>query len=566
MKKQILSISILISALAFSFVLIHNAAAQSSFSSSPLSNITYPIIELGNCTDQASCKTYCDNPDNTSACVDFADKNNIFTKEEVATAKKFIAVGSKGPGECKGKDECQTYCEDTDHIDECVSFAESSGLMSQDELKGARKVQAAIKKGVKLPACKNKKECDTYCEDASHMEECINFAQEAGLISGKELQDSQKVLNAVKQGVTPPPCRGKDACDVYCADESHIDECTNFAVAAGLITADEARVVKETGGKGPGGCKNKSECDTFCSSPDNRAACSAFAEEHGLTPPGQGGEGDQGGPDGQSGPGGPDGQGGPGGQGGPSGGPNEGQGFNPGSGQGGGQSQGANPNPVKCIEDCELAGRNCVSQVDNGQKQTCEDNNKNCNENCNQNVCQDKDGVPHNVAACNSCFSQCVSSGKPCWDIAVAENSACTTTKDQCVGQCQKDSKPSKPLKLSAPNQPNQPVQPGNNFQPGPGATNPGGQGLPPQSGPGGCQGPMECQAYCASHQAECQAFKQQQKALGQPGQQPQQPQQPSGPQGGGQPPSGGPDDGGFGGGGPGSPGFLNQWWWSLNN
>src|SRR3989338_4698512 len=73
-------------------------------------DIQFPVKELGNCQDKSSCKSYCDKPENAKACVNFAEKNNLMSKEEVETAKKFIAAGNKGPGGCSGKNECETYC------------------------------------------------------------------------------------------------------------------------------------------------------------------------------------------------------------------------------------------------------------------------------------------------------------------------------------------------------------------------------------------------------------------------------------------------------------------------
>ena len=455
MKKYILNCFILIPAVIFS-VIINNAAAQSNdISSDALSKLTYPIIELGGCKDRADCKIYCDDSANTAACVSYAEKNNLLSQEELQIGKKFVAGGAKGPGNCTGKNECQTYCEDKAHIDECVSYAENNGLMSEQDLQKAKKVQAAIKKGVKFPACNNKKECDAYCEDSSHMEECITFAQEAGLLSDEELKNTQKVLTAVKQGVKPPACKGKDACDAYCAEESHADECINFAVASGLVTSEEAKIIKETGGKGPGGCKNKSECDSYCSISGNQESCLNFAVEHNLISQEQFNQIKQG--DGQGGPGGGTGPGNGAGQG--QGGPNQGQGFNPGSGQGGGQSQNTNPNPVKCIEDCEYVGKTCVGQAGDEGK-VCASEGQYCRTVYCETYGVQGDNRPtqEQYHACND--NVCTPTEKRCNDAVVAKSAACTTTKDVCVMECQKASKSAKPTPPSQPNQPSQPTPP----------------------------------------------------------------------------------------------------------
>ena len=301
-------------------------------------NIQYPVAELGNCEDKEACKIYCDKPENIKTCVNFAEKNNLMSQEELQEVKKFMAVidsGVKGPGGCINPRVCEKYCDNISHINECISFAEENNLIPPPELEEAKKVQAAIAKGINPPACGNKKACDVYCDNSEHMEECITFAEAAGFLQGKELSDAQKMLAALKRGVKPPPCKGKDACDeycsnpdnmevcinfameagfmeeqekadaqkmlsalkkgvkppkcknkedcdVYCSQDEHFEECTNFAEAAGFMTAEEAEMARKTGGKGPGGCKGKEECESFCNNPDNQETCFNFAKENGL--------------------------------------------------------------------------------------------------------------------------------------------------------------------------------------------------------------------------------------------------------------------------------------------
>ena len=92
-------------------------------------------------------------------------------------------------------------------------------------------------------------------------------------MSDKEKEDSQKILQAIRKGVKPPACKGKEECDVYCNEESHFEECMNFAEAAGFMTAEDAAMARKTGGKGPGDCKGKEECEQFCQNPENQEEC-----------------------------------------------------------------------------------------------------------------------------------------------------------------------------------------------------------------------------------------------------------------------------------------------------
>lgn len=252
-------------------------------SSEAMEALQYPVAELGSCGSKEECKAYCDEPGNLESCLTFAEKNRLMPEKEIQMAKKFLAAGAKGPGGCTGKDSCEAYCNDTDHIDACVAFAEENGLMSGDELQEAKKVQAAVKRGVKPPACRGKEECDAYCESPDHMPECITFAKAAGLMSEEEQANAEKMLQAVQNGAKPPACRGKKECDAYCAKDENFDECVTFGKAAGFMSEDEYEMAKKTRGKGPGGCRGKEECDAFCnSSPENENICLNFQIENGI--------------------------------------------------------------------------------------------------------------------------------------------------------------------------------------------------------------------------------------------------------------------------------------------
>ncbi|MBI2507102.1 MAG: hypothetical protein HYW09_00625, partial [Candidatus Niyogibacteria bacterium] len=77
-------------------------------------------------------------------------------------------------------------------------------------------------------------------------------------------------------------CGGKEECDVYCSEESHFNECLDFAEAAGFIAPEEVEMARKTGGKGPGNCRGREECEGFCQNPANQETCFSFAKEHGL--------------------------------------------------------------------------------------------------------------------------------------------------------------------------------------------------------------------------------------------------------------------------------------------
>ncbi len=249
--------------------------------------VIFPIKELGNCTDQTSCKAYCGVTANMAACLDYAQSHNLMKPEEIIQARKMTAIAETGgPGGCKDKDSCATYCENsTDNLNECVAFAEKSGMVSGDVLKEMQNIQGALKAGGQLPGgCKNKNDCQVYCSASAHMEECIGFAEKSGMLKGKELEEAKKILPFIKSGETPGGCTTKEQCQTYCADSSRAVECVSFAEKAGLISKEEADMARKTGGKGPNGCTSKESCDAFCNQKANQQSCLNFAKEHDLIP------------------------------------------------------------------------------------------------------------------------------------------------------------------------------------------------------------------------------------------------------------------------------------------
>lgn len=271
----VLSFLILSAAIFVSFWIITQAQTQ---------NIVFPIAELGNCKNQEECRIYCDKTENIETCVNFAESRNLISAEEAARARKFKEAGP-GPGGCETKDACESYCEDTAHIEECLSFAEKHGLMPEDEIKKAKVIAGALKEGVKLPGgCKGKKQCDLYCSEPGHLEECFSFAERTGFLPKEEREKAKKVMPFMARGETPGSCRSKDQCESYCADSAHFEECVSFAEKVGFIDKGEAARARKTGGKGPGDCNSRESCEAFCNKPENGEICFNFAKEHGLIP------------------------------------------------------------------------------------------------------------------------------------------------------------------------------------------------------------------------------------------------------------------------------------------
>ncbi|TSC52024.1 MAG: Uncharacterized protein LiPW41_572 [Parcubacteria group bacterium LiPW_41] len=245
----------------------------------------FPIAELGNCENENACKNYCDNPNNMSACIDFSVSKGLVSANEAAIGKKAIEKIKKGetPGGCKDKESCEKFCQNnTRDLQQCIAFAEEIGV-PQEEIAQAKQIASALQKGAQLPGgCKGKQSCEAYCTDTVHIDECLSFAEIAQIIPAEEIAEAKKVAPFLKNGETPGKCKGKEECQNYCIDENHFDECLTFAEKAQLIPKEEIDLARKTGGKGPGGCKSKEACEAFCEIEENAKGCADFALEKQL--------------------------------------------------------------------------------------------------------------------------------------------------------------------------------------------------------------------------------------------------------------------------------------------
>jgi len=248
----------------------------------------FPIKELGNCKDEASCASFCTKTDNMLACTNYAEAKGMITPEQAAMSKKVAARVAAGnmPGGCKDEASCKAVCSaDAKSIKECIAFAEELGVIPAAELAQAKKVLSALDKGAELPGgCKNQKECENYCSVGANIDSCLTFAEAANLMSSEELAQAKKVAPFLKTGETPGKCTTKQSCDTYCSEDSNFGECLGFAEKVGFLSPEDAAMARKVGGKGPGNCKNKDACEAYCKDDTHADECFNFAAEKGLIP------------------------------------------------------------------------------------------------------------------------------------------------------------------------------------------------------------------------------------------------------------------------------------------
>jgi hypothetical protein len=207
--------------------------------------------------------------------MEFAIAADLMPEDEIEEMEMVLKVMKQGimPPPCRGEAECDAYCSEPEHFEECITFAEAAGFMTPEEVKMARKT------GGKGPGnCHGEAECDAYCQDPANMEECINFALEYDLMPPEEAERARKALElGLFLGSGPGGCMSEEECDAYCQDPVNIEECIDLAVKMGDMTEKDAEMARRAGGKGPGGCITEEECNAFCDDPANMDECIDFS-------------------------------------------------------------------------------------------------------------------------------------------------------------------------------------------------------------------------------------------------------------------------------------------------
>jgi len=109
-------------------------------------DIVYPVVDLGNCKDKASCFIFCNDSSNIKVCISFAKKHNLMSEDELDRAEEFAEVLEEGggPGGCQSEQECRAYCEKEGRMRECLEFARDHELMDDGEREEAEKVLKAL--------------------------------------------------------------------------------------------------------------------------------------------------------------------------------------------------------------------------------------------------------------------------------------------------------------------------------------------------------------------------------------------------------------------------------------
>lgn len=284
-------------------------------------DIQFPISELGDCSSMQECKAYCDDTNNTQACASWAEAKG-FKKPAASQQQRPAPVRRQavsvleqtiGPGGCKTGEECNAYCSQVEHAQECFAFAKEHNLISQEE---TILIESKIQPKEGPGGCKSFEECDAFCRNPDNTKTCIEFSVQEGKITQEDAEfliqraqerkgpsqgqpprgprppqprkpegpkiDEIKAKQLLEETGGPGGCNSMEVCEQFCSTSGNEETCMNFAVEHGLMPQEEVEKFKKViSATGPGGCRGRA-CEQYCENPEHGEECLNFAVENGF--------------------------------------------------------------------------------------------------------------------------------------------------------------------------------------------------------------------------------------------------------------------------------------------
>ncbi|MEK7611874.1 MAG: hypothetical protein AAB407_00820 [Patescibacteria group bacterium] len=273
-------------------ILILNIGFASAASAQQTPSVSFPIAELGDCSDTSECKIYCNAAGHQLACTAFAERNHLKVVSPEHEAKLYAVAADGGPNGTCGFEEnpikaCGSFCASADNLPTCVDYGEKHGLLTGERLNEARKVRDAVRSGIPLPkGCTDATSCEKLCkrpENLEVMRSCFSFAESAGILPTNITREkAEKMFDLIQKGFAFfKSVKDFDRCEDP-KDADTLERCIAFGIESGVITETQAEAIKKSGGKRPGACANKQECERYCNSAEHEDECYRFAIEHNL--------------------------------------------------------------------------------------------------------------------------------------------------------------------------------------------------------------------------------------------------------------------------------------------
>lgn len=274
--------------------------------------VTFPITELGNCSNQQDCFHYCQAIENTPACWSY--ETYILHKGVLGDATSSAKMDTKPKitfpiaelGNCATPTACKAYCAIATNHDACTAFGKRMGLIKiQTTDNGTGQLLKAAKT---LLGCDSMESCRVACDNPDNRQKCEQVLKlKRTLPNGREKTLPPGFVQAIEQQLG---CNSNESCRKVCNQPENAQKCKDVLqrltpssvmnlTPSGLPCKDSASCAKlkqlcqsnpekcrqeMRGNTVTGtpsvffkqGCTTASECHSYCK--EHPTACPGFAE------------------------------------------------------------------------------------------------------------------------------------------------------------------------------------------------------------------------------------------------------------------------------------------------
>jgi len=206
------------------------------------------------CEGRDACEKYCQEGAHLDECIKFAKEHKLVPDDQIKKMQNFqqsLAAGDT-PGNCHDQHTCATFCQERSHNEECLKWAKKHELVAGEDADKLEKFQQFVTKGETPGGCADKDACYQYCSDKTHFDECQKFGEKMGFVRPPAPTDLQKKPDMKGPG----GCDSRDACEKFCNDPANTQTCIDFAKQHGFIKDDEAKNIEDSHKQIGGGVGN----------------------------------------------------------------------------------------------------------------------------------------------------------------------------------------------------------------------------------------------------------------------------------------------------------------------
>lgn len=181
-------------------------------------DITFPIVELGNCNNIQTCKVYCDQPENHESCIAFAKSKGLY--QETVGEKQVTALSpAKNELGCNAVDSCKSFCQQKVNQERCQAFAQKHGLATPPTSKD----EELLSKAKQNLSCDSLESCKTLCDKQENYTKCAALLQDQVTQDDRDMFEKYKPL--IKQHLG---CDSLVTCMAFCINPLNTKKCEDF--------------------------------------------------------------------------------------------------------------------------------------------------------------------------------------------------------------------------------------------------------------------------------------------------------------------------------------------------